>query len=479
MSKPRVLILIVSYHAEQFIQAVLNRIPDDIWQNDRFETEILIIDDQSPDRTFDRAVDYARQSNKPNITILYNPKNQGYGGNQKIGYHYAIEKGFHAVVLLHGDGQYATEHLPAMIAPLLDGTADVVLGSRMLNRSDALRGKMPLYKWVGNQILTFCQNRLLGSNLAEFHTGYRAFRVSALASIPFQRNSDYFDFDTDILIQLMDTRKRFTEIPVPTFYGEEISRVNGMKYAALIVKTTILSRVMRLGIFFDPRFDYESADTHYTPKFGYRSSHQYALDRVRPGATVLDICRGSGLMARALSEKGAKTIEADVEEFDFPDTTRVDTVLLLDVIEHLVSPEQLLDRVRERCCADAPEIVITTGNIAFLPLRLTLLCGQFNYNRRGILDLTHTRLFTFGSLRRLLTQSGYDIVAVSGLPAPFPLAFGDGGFARTMLALNSFLIKLSKGLFAYQIVMVVTPRPTLNLLLRRAQEAGAEKLVGQ
>ena len=98
-----------------------------------------------------------------NITVLYNPKNQGYGGNQKIGYHYAIDKGFDAVVLLHGDGQYAPEHLPAMLAPLLDGTADVVLGSRMINRADALRGKMPLYKWVGNQILTFCQNRILGS----------------------------------------------------------------------------------------------------------------------------------------------------------------------------------------------------------------------------------------------------------------------------------------------------------------------------
>ena len=191
MSKPKVLILIVSYHAEQFIQAVLNRIPAEIWQNERFDTEVLIIDDQSqgsdlrPRRRLRPAA-----AGKTNITVLYNPKNQGYGGNQKIGYHYAIDKGFDAVVLLHGDGQYAPEHLRAMIAPLLDNTADVVLGSRMINRADALRGKMPFYKWIGNQILTFCQNRILGSNLAEFHTGYRAFRVSALASIPFERNSE-------------------------------------------------------------------------------------------------------------------------------------------------------------------------------------------------------------------------------------------------------------------------------------------------
>jgi glycosyltransferase involved in cell wall biosynthesis len=495
--KPKVLILIVSYHAEQFIQAVLNRIPAGIWENDQFETEVLIIDDQSPDNTFDRAVDYARNSQKPNITVLYNPKNQGYGGNQKIGYHYAIDKGFDAVVLLHGDGQYAPEHLPAMIAPLVDGTADVVLGSRMLNRGDALRGKMPFYKWVGNQILTFCQNRILGSSLAEFHTGYRAFRVSALASIPFERNSNYFDFDTDILIQLMDTGKRFVEIPVPTFYGDEVSRVNGLKYAALIVRTSILSRIMRLGIFYDPRFDYELSNTHYTPKFGYASSHEYALNRVRPESTVLDIGCGPGFMSRELAKRGVKTIsldryidastrncshkviEADIEDFDFSDDSRVDTILLLDVIEHLVSPELFLLRVRNRYCENAPEMVITTGNVAFLPIRLGLLCGQFNYGKRGILDLTHTRLFTFSSLRRLVVQRGYEVVSVSGLPAPFPLALGNGRLARVLLALNSLLIKISKGLFAYQIAMVVVPRPTLNLLLRKAQDAGTEKMVGR
>jgi glycosyltransferase involved in cell wall biosynthesis len=478
--KPRVLIFIVSYHAEQFIQAVLNRIPADVWQNDQFETEVLIIDDQSPDHTFDRAVDYARQSNKTNITILYNPKNQGYGGNQKIGYHYAIDKGFDVVVLLHGDGQYAPEHLPAMLAPLLDDTADVVLGSRMIDRFGALRGKMPLYKWVGNQILTFSQNRILGSRLAEFHTGYRAFKVSALASIPFARNSDYFDFDTEILIQLMDTGSRFKEVPVPTFYGDEVSRVNGLKYAALIIRSSILSRVMKLGIFYDPRFDYESAAAQRTPKFGYASSHQFAVDRVRPDTTVLDIGSGPGFMASELSRKNVRTtsIDGEIEALEFPETTKVDTILMLDAIEHMVSPEQFLTRVRERYCADAPEMVITTGNIAFLPIRLALLCG-FNYGKRGILDPTQTRHFTFASLRRLLVQSGYEVVAVSGLPAPYPRALGNGWLARLLLGLNSLMIKVSKGLFSYQIAMVVVPRPTLNLLLRKAQDAGAEKMVRQ
>jgi glycosyltransferase involved in cell wall biosynthesis len=494
VSKPKVLILIVSFHAEQFIQAVLDRIPADIWHNDSFETTVLIIDDQSSDETFGRAVRFVRQTERTNIQVLYNPKNLGYGGNQKVGYHYAIDHGFDAVVLLHGDGQYAPEHLGRMLAPLLSGQAEVVLGSRMINPGDALRGKMPLYKWVGNQILTFCQNRILGSQLAEFHTGYRAFSVRALASVPFERNSNYFDFDTEILIQMMDTGKRIVEIPVPTFYGNEISRVNGMLYAALIMRVSLLSRVMRLGILYDPRFDYDRTNDHYTPKFGYASSHQFAFDRVREQSVVLDIGCGPGFMTRELGKKHVRTIsldrhiaastreaswraiEIDVEAFDFSDTTPVDTVLLLDIIEHLVSPERFLARLRDRYCADEPEVVITTGNIAFLPLRLALLFGQFNYGKRGILDLTHTRLFTFGSLRRLLVQGGYEVVSETGLPAPFPLALGDHWASRLLVRLNSLLIGISKGLFSYQIAMVVKARPTLGLLLRRAQDAGAEKL---
>jgi glycosyltransferase involved in cell wall biosynthesis len=492
--KPRVLILIVSYHAEQFIHAVLDRIPAAVWNSERFDVEVLIIDDQSKDETFARAVDYVRQHGRTNITVLYNPKNQGYGGNQKIGYHYAIDKGFDHVVLLHGDGQYAPEHLGAMIDPLLNNEADVVLGSRMINRADALRGKMPLYKWVGNQILTFCQNRILGTSLAEFHTGYRAFRVSSLASIPFERNSDYFDFDTDILIQLIDTGKRFVEIPVPTFYGEEVSRVNGLKYAGLIVRTSLLSRVMRLGIFYNPKFDYEIAKTRYAPKLGYPSSHQFAIDYVRPGTTVLDIGCAPGCMSRELRGKQVQTIaldravdastrehaatviESDVETYDFSDRTKVDTVLLLDVIEHLMSPELFLRRLRQRYGGDAPDIVITTANVAFLPIRIALLFGQFNYNRRGILDLTHTRLFTFSSLRRMLMQNGYEIVSAKGLPAPYPLAIGDGFSARALLRLNCLAIAISKGLFSYQIVMVVRPKPALTVLLGHAQQTGAEKL---
>jgi glycosyltransferase involved in cell wall biosynthesis len=492
----KVLIFIVCYNAEKSIESVLNRIPADIWNNEKFLTEVLVIDDQSPDRTFYAAEEYSCRYPERNITVLYNPKNQGYGGNQKIGYCYAIKKGFDVAVLLHGDGQYAPEYLIKMVEPILKGDADVVLGSRMINRKDAIKGRMPLYKWVGNQILTFIQNYILKSNLSEFHTGYRAYSITALKKIPFAYNSNYFDFDTDIIIQLLDTGNRIKEISVPTFYGDEISRVNGIKYAIRIIRSCILSKFNKLGIYYHPKFDYEiSLSNRYQAKFGYSSSHQFALDRIKRGTTAIDIGCGPGFMAEKLLRKNVKVssidikinpevrenswkcMEADVERYEFKDDFgKVDYILALDVIEHLKSPERLLGILRERFSKDSPEVIITTGNLAFFPLRIGFLLGSFNYGKRGILDMDHARLFTFSSLKRTLENSGYEIIQKSGIPAPFSLAIGDGEFAKFLLWLNEILIFTSKGLFSYQIAIIAKPLPTLEHLLDDAHEAKKKKL---
>lgn len=494
LNKKRVLIFVVSFKAEEYISSVLARIPDNVRNNPLFDVEVLVIDDESGDRTFQQAHDFATHVSDLKVTVLHNPKNQGYGGNQKIGYHYAIQMHFDAVILLHGDGQYPPEFIDQMVLPLLNDEADVVLGSRMLDKRAALRGGMPLYKWVGNQILTGLQNRILGAHLAEFHTGYRAYRAQALQSIPFALNSNYFDFDTDIIIQLLDTHKRILEIPIPTFYGSETSRVNGFRYGALILKTSLFSRFMRAGIFYDPKFDYLTENAQYVSKFGFDSSHQFAIDRVPANSTALDLGCGPGVMAAALARKQVRTtsvdryinsfvqenseqtIEADLDSFDFETGPKhVDTILMLDIIEHLRAPEEILKRIRKRFSGSEPQIILTTGNVAFLPIRLGLLLGQFNYGKRGILDLDHTRLFTFYSLRRTLTQAGYEILEEKGIPAPFYLALGDSAFSRFFMWANRVFIKLSKNLFSYQIAVVTKPIPTLEVLLDRAVQSGQEK----
>jgi len=249
--RKKILIFIVSYNSESFIQDVLLRIPDCVWNNDRYISELLIIDDQSSDNTLHRVKEYINSHPDLKIKFFYNPVNQGYGGNQKLGYHYAIKYGFDIVVLLHGDGQYDPKLLDEIIRPIINGEADVVIGSRMVNRLDALKGGMPIYKWIGNQVLTVTQNLLLRSNLSEFHSGYRAYRTQSLEKVPFEFNSNYFDFDTEILIQMIDTSQRIQEIPIPTYYGKEICYVNGLKYGYLILLATLRSRIVNLNLLYD------------------------------------------------------------------------------------------------------------------------------------------------------------------------------------------------------------------------------------
>ena len=257
-SSMKLLIFVVAYNARNHIENVLNRIYEGIWNKQLIDADILVIDDCSPDDTYQTCVDYAVRTGR-HFILQRNDINKGYGGNQKIGYQYAIDHGYDLVILLHGDGQYDPALIPKLIAPIVEDKADVVIGSRMINKKNALKGGMPLYKFVGNVVTTQLQNLLLGVQLSEFHSGYRVYSIHALKTVPFQHNADYFDFDTDILIQMIDTRQRFAEIAIPTFYGSEICHVNGAKYVAKIMVTTVLSRLQRLGLYYTPKFDYKTA----------------------------------------------------------------------------------------------------------------------------------------------------------------------------------------------------------------------------
>ena len=232
-------ILVVAYNAESTIESTLKRIPQE------FVSEIysiLISDDRSRDLTSARASKFADNSRLP-IQVVSQPINLGYGGNQKFGYSWAIKNDWDVVVLLHADGQYAPEFLAQIIKPLIEDNADAVFGSRMLNKRDALKGGMPKYKWIGNQILTYIQNKLTKQNFSEWHSGYRAYKVEALKKINLGNLSNGFRFDTQIILELLATKQRISEIPIPTFYGDEVSHVNGLEYAREIIWDTMRHRV--------------------------------------------------------------------------------------------------------------------------------------------------------------------------------------------------------------------------------------------
>jgi glycosyltransferase involved in cell wall biosynthesis len=483
----RILVFVIAYRAEKTLERVLDRIPRSLFEGN--DCEVLVVDDASTDRTL--AIGRTWQAAHPEyrVTVLRNQYNQGYGGNQKVGYRYAIKEGFDYVAMVHGDGQYAPEELPRLLEPLVKDEADVVLGSRMLERGQARKGGMPLYKWLGNRILTTTQNALLGSRLSEFHSGYRIYRVTALARVPFTLNANDFHFDSEILIQFLNAGLRIVELPIPTYYGDEICYVNGLKYAKDVVRVTMQNVAHRMGFLYQRRFDVGSDDdTHGDLKLGYVSSHSLAIDAVPAHTSVIDLGGGPGGVAKTLADKGCQVAVVDqhplpdeggkvrvfVQDLNDPpvfDTTPYQHILMLDIIEHLRNPELFLQRLRRQFTHEKKTVIITTPNIAFLPERVMLLAGQFNYSRTGILDSTHTRLFTFRSLRNLLRDSGFRIKAIRGVPAPFPKALGSGLLGRAALAMNQALIKVSKTIFAYQIYVEAETTPDADFVLETSKAA--------
>jgi glycosyltransferase involved in cell wall biosynthesis len=235
-------VLVVAYEASTTLEAVLNRIPQDFRSS---ISTILVCDDASKDDTYQ--VGMRAKNARPDLPleVIRRPVNLGYGGNQKAGYRWMIDNNLDVVVLLHGDGQYAPEFLPQMVRPIIAGEADVVFGSRMLNRGDALKGGMPKYKYIGNKVLTFLQNQIAGVKLSEWHSGYRAYSIASLKGVGFELNADYYDFDTQIILQMIESRQRIAEIAIPTFYGDELSRVNGVRYAWRILRHTLRWRLSR------------------------------------------------------------------------------------------------------------------------------------------------------------------------------------------------------------------------------------------
>ncbi|MER5890685.1 bifunctional glycosyltransferase/class I SAM-dependent methyltransferase [Streptomyces sp. NPDC001941] len=475
---PRIGILVVAYNAETTLEKTLDRIPADFRPR---ISEILVLDDASHDGTFTAGCRWSQTAGRPRTVVMRHTKNLGYGGNQKAGYALAAERGLDIVVLLHGDGQYAPELLPQMVEPLVNGEAEAVFGSRMMRPGDALKGGMPLYKWLGNRVLTRFENGLLGSELTEFHSGYRAYRVDALQKLRVGRNTDAFDFDTQIIVQLVDAGMRIKEIPIPTYYGDEICYVNGLRYAKDVVKDVLEYRLAKKGF---GTCDWIPKPVEYAFKEGDGSSHAAILEKMRdlPPGRVLDLGCSGGLFAERLEALGhvvtgvdrvevpgvrdrvSRFVRADLER-GLPDAIgeSYDYVVAGDVVEHLSRPGELLAELRE-VLAPGGQVLLSVPNFGHWYSRLRVALGVFDYDRRGILDETHLRFFSRASLRRTVRSAGYDVLSTGATGAPFWALLGGGVLARVLGGASRLLTRLRPTLFGYQYVAVLTPHAARTII---------------
>jgi glycosyltransferase involved in cell wall biosynthesis len=235
--RKRVVVVLPAYNAFETLESTFSEIPKDIVD------EIVLVDDASSDATI-------KEANRLGIQhVIKHEENIGYGGNQKSCYNKAKELDADIVVMLHPDYQYPPKLMESMIPLIVDGIFDVVLASRILGNG-ALKGGMPLYKYIGNRFLTFFQNLLCNQKLSEYHTGYRAFSREVLDNINYTSNSDDFIFDNQMLVQILAKKYRIGEVSCPTKYFEEGSSIGfwgGMKYGAGVAWNSIRYFLHRIG----------------------------------------------------------------------------------------------------------------------------------------------------------------------------------------------------------------------------------------
>ncbi len=465
--KKKVAILIVAYNAAGTLRRVLDRIPDEVWDK---VAEVCVFDDSSGDDTFLVGLGYKTHHGKAKLSVFRNEQNLGYGGNQIRGYRYAIDQGYDIVALLHGDGQYAPEALPRLLEPIEKGEADAVFGSRMLPPGDPLKGGMPLYKFLGNRLLSSLENAALGSSLSEFHSGYRIYSCEALKRLPFEKNTHDFHFDTQIIMQLHAAGMRIVEKPIPTFYGDEICYVNGMKYARDIVRTVAEYKLHELGIRHYP--EYEVEPTYHVKSSPLAADHQLLRMVGGQPRSVLAIGCSRNELGQVLKGKGHRVTGIDeqpppfqIDAFhraeldqglpgELPE--RFEIVLLSDVLEHVKHPDKLLKQARSYL-AEGGKILLSLPNVVHWSVRAAVVFGKFDYTNRGILDRSHLRFYTRETARRLFREAGLRVVQEQSTPVPWETVISGGILRDLMEKTDHFLGEMNPGLFAYQYVYELQP----------------------
>ena len=236
--KPKIIVVMPAYNAEKTIRKTYEDLPKDLI------SEVILVDDASKDKT-------AEKAKRLGITVYVHKENKGYGANQKTCYDQALKRNPDIVVMVHPDYQYDSKLVGILCEAIVNGRADIMLGSRIQTRHQVLTGGMPLWKYFANRFLTLVENLSMGLNLSEYHTGFRAYSQKVLKAIPYHKFSDDFVFDQQILISALANDFNISEIPVPCKYFPEASSINFMrstKYGLLTLWTVFTYLLFQLDI---------------------------------------------------------------------------------------------------------------------------------------------------------------------------------------------------------------------------------------
>lgn len=441
MKPYRIAILVVGYRGDGGLLPTLARIPSALRES---IAEIVVFHELRDEASHREALGALRSPEwGDRLRFLRQLRGASYGETQKLGFAYAIEKAFDALILLHADGRYAPESLPEMIAGLRAGK-EVVFGGRPRRTARTA-------------------NRLLGLRMRDVRSGFRGYATSILKRIPFRANSDGADFDIQALIQCRASGATIAEIGVADFVDE--GRAN-------CVLAAVAYRLHQLHLIRLPRY-WVDRDLRYRLKQSPYSSHGQILSLVPAGAQVWDVGCGRGLLAESLAAQGASVVGLDllerreissaVQEYHridvehtMPETKRrFDVIVLADLVEHIRDPQDLLAHLGKFLRPDG-RVVLSTGNVAIWFYRLSLLLGRFNYGERGILDDSHVHLYTLQSARSLVEKSGFRIRSVRYTVLPFEVVLESARRSAPVRLLDFVyyrLVRLWPALFAYQIVI--------------------------
>lgn len=461
----KILVYLITCDPKSALSLVSNNFSSSLISDSAHELEVLIIHDTSVDSTNKEPYTNRLLGSSIPIAIITNPFEVGHGGNQKLAFDYAIDGGFNILVSMQAIDKYTPENFIKLIEPLVTGEAQAVFG------------------FEAKRFLQILNPSILQPDCSAYYT-------KTLTTIPFHLNSNHHDFNIDVLIQLIIKGVEIKNISIPVSIGNDAHHFSFFEYTQKIIFCSLARKLHNLGIFYNPKYDLNPSNP-YQSKFHFYSSHSKSLEYIKGNEKILSLGSGPIELVEPFIKKGARVsildqyidqdrsgnceeaISIDLDSLDLnllKTNDRFDLILALDIIEHLKSPEKLLEALsRDKRLINA-KIIITTPNIAFIAIRAMLLFGRFNYGNRGILDITHTRLLTFRSLKRMLTQSGYKIEKLEGIPVPFPIVINSHKLSSALIAINNLLIKLAPSLFSFQIYCEARIGCNSHMLLKATKE---------